>query len=231
MTPLPFSSPPLVIPPKANHTCTVIWLHGLGDTGAGWQFLAEELGPQCPSVKWILPTAPSRPVAYNVNGVIPGWFDVASGNDHASAKIDQDGMLASVQLVNDLIQMERNQGMDNIILGGFSQGCAITLLTARTTKIKLAGIIGAGGWLPKGDKILSLTSETNKQTPILLCHGDEDEVVKYQYSKATGRFLQKMGYQVDFKTYQGLGHTSSEEQMRDIGVFIQRQLVDLTSKL
>jgi predicted esterase len=47
----------IIIEPTVTHTATVIWLHGLGDSGAGWYFLAEELGPLFPYIKWILPDA------------------------------------------------------------------------------------------------------------------------------------------------------------------------------
>lgn len=47
----------VVIGARAKHTATVFWLHGLGDSGAGWSFLAEELGKAFPHVKWILPNA------------------------------------------------------------------------------------------------------------------------------------------------------------------------------
>lgn len=47
----------VVIEPTATHTATVIWLHGLGDSGVGWLFLTEELGSRFPYIKWILPNA------------------------------------------------------------------------------------------------------------------------------------------------------------------------------
>lgn len=47
----------VVIDATAPHTATVIWLHGLGDSGIGWVFLTEELGPKFPHIKWILPNA------------------------------------------------------------------------------------------------------------------------------------------------------------------------------
>ena len=48
---------PIIVEAKEKHTGTVIWLHGLGDSGAGWLFLVEELAPVFPHIKWILPTA------------------------------------------------------------------------------------------------------------------------------------------------------------------------------
>jgi lysophospholipase-2 len=47
----------VIIDATEKHTATVIWLHGLGDSGIGWLFLTEELGPRFPYIKWILPNA------------------------------------------------------------------------------------------------------------------------------------------------------------------------------
>lgn len=52
-------SAPLVIKATAKHTATVIFVHGLGDSGAGWRPVAEMLGkdPALSHVKWVLPNA------------------------------------------------------------------------------------------------------------------------------------------------------------------------------
>ncbi|KAI8344229.1 Phospholipase/carboxylesterase/thioesterase [Chlamydoabsidia padenii] len=223
------SAPSVVIAPTGKHDCTVIWLHGLGDNGLGWQFLVEELSPQLPTVKWILPTAPLRSVAYSDNAVVPGWFNVVAGG--SAGQVDEEGMLSSVQLVDEIIQSEVNQGTKKIILGGFSQGCTITLLTSRITKTKLAGIIGVAGWLPRGKLIDKAITDTNRHTPVMICHGDMDDVVLCKYGQSSARYLVKTGYSVDLKVYSELGHTSCDQQMKDIGIFIQRQqLVEVSNR-
>lgn len=50
---------PLVVEPSAPHTATVIMLHGLGDTGAGWYAIGPELSPALPHVKFVFPSAPT----------------------------------------------------------------------------------------------------------------------------------------------------------------------------
>ncbi len=50
---------PIVLPPRAAHTATVIMLHGLGDSGEGWAFLGPEFSTALPHVKFIFPHAPS----------------------------------------------------------------------------------------------------------------------------------------------------------------------------
>ncbi|KAI8089381.1 Phospholipase/carboxylesterase/thioesterase [Halteromyces radiatus] len=223
-------NPVVVLPTSKNHTSTIIWLHGLGDSGLGWYFLVEQLAPLFPTLKWILPNAPLRSVSFNDDATIPAWFNVASFDKTSHlAQVDEKGMLESVAYVNSLIESEANNGIRNIILGGFSQGCVMTLLTGLTIETPLSAIIGVSGWLPLGEKFIKMASKTNKQTPILMCHGDDDPVVKYKYGRSSARYLKKIGYNIEFKTYEGLGHTTSDQEIQDITAFIQQHLTTTTS--
>ncbi|KAI9249177.1 Phospholipase/carboxylesterase/thioesterase [Phascolomyces articulosus] len=217
----------IVIEPKEKHTGTVIWLHGFGDTGAGWLFLVEELGPLFPHIKWILPTAPLKKVEANAGQLTTAWFDIPGFDKSANLKkTDSKGMVDSSKLVNDLIQTEIDSGIpsDRIILGGFSQGCVITLLTGYSTHHKLAGIIGCSGWLGVIEGIENIGTETNKQTPFLICHGDEDVVVKSKYGQATAKYLNKIGFKAEFKLYPGLGHAAGLQEIEDITSYIRERL-------
>lgn len=54
---LPQQGPTIVLEPKGSHTATVIFLHGLGDTGNGWKDVGEMLQPTLPHIRWVFPTA------------------------------------------------------------------------------------------------------------------------------------------------------------------------------
>lgn len=72
--------PPLVFPPAARHTATVIFVHGLGDTGHGWAPAVENwrMRSKLDEVKFILPHAPQIPITANMGYRIPGWYDIVS---------------------------------------------------------------------------------------------------------------------------------------------------------
>lgn len=74
------SVPAISIPARAVHKATVIFSHGLGDSGAGWSFLPELFASQgvLPEVKWILPNAPNSPVTINGGMKMPSWYDITS---------------------------------------------------------------------------------------------------------------------------------------------------------
>lgn len=65
----------------AKFSAGIVWLHGLGDTGAGWQFLQHEIGPALAAsvggqLKWVFPTAPTAPVTCNGGFSMTSWMDL-----------------------------------------------------------------------------------------------------------------------------------------------------------
>lgn len=71
----------VVVPPVAGGmpSATVLLLHGLGDTAHGWLDVARMLGraPALHHVRFVLPTAPVRPVTLNMGMPMTAWFDSA----------------------------------------------------------------------------------------------------------------------------------------------------------
>ncbi|KAI8979184.1 Phospholipase/carboxylesterase/thioesterase [Mycotypha africana] len=214
----------IVIAAKAKQTATVLWMHGLGDSGAGWSFLAQELQTTFPYVKWILPNAPIKPVTLNNGYPMPAWFDIASLERSEVTVEDEQGMLSSVASVSRIIRDEVDNGIpaNRIVVGGFSQGCVLSLLTGLTSEYKLAGIIGCSGWLGLASKFPAMAADANKKTPILMCHGDLDNVVKPEYSKESAEKLQSLGYDITRKTYPGLQHSANEKELLDIRDFLKK---------
>ncbi|KAI8889559.1 Phospholipase/carboxylesterase [Backusella circina FSU 941] len=216
----------VVIAAKSKHTATVLWLHGLGDSGAGWSFLGEELSGLLPHVKWIFPNAPVKPISWNGGMRMPGWFDIYGIDDESIKREDEQGMLSSVASVNAIIRNEVDNGIpaNRIVVGGFSQGCVLSLLTGLTSEYKFAGIVGCSGWLGLSSKFPAMAADANKKTPILLCHGDADPVVNPKYGQQTAEKLQSLGYDITRKTYRGLTHSASPEEIRDIADYLQKQV-------
>lgn len=68
------------IPARAKHVASVIFIHGLGDSGAGWSFLPELFAAQSrlPGIRWILPSAPNNAVTINGGMKMPSWYDIKS---------------------------------------------------------------------------------------------------------------------------------------------------------
>lgn len=131
----------VVVPAKTTHSATVIFSHGLGDTGNGWSFLAQQLGGMFPYVKWIFPHAPEIPITVNGGHVMPGWYDIKSFKPPQFGETydeDEKGILESVNKIHQLVDEEaKSVPEDRIVVGGFSQGAAISLLVSLTTERKV----------------------------------------------------------------------------------------------
>ncbi|KNC99734.1 palmitoyl-(protein) hydrolase [Spizellomyces punctatus DAOM BR117] len=214
----------LVVPAKSKHTATVFFLHGLGDSGNGWAPVAKMLQPLLPHVKWVLPHAPQKPVSINFGMAMPAWYDIHHLGP--GGREDEAGVMDSVSKITELINDEIRSGIsaDRIVLGGFSQGAAVSIVYSLTSNTRLAGFTCLSGYLPLTTNIDKLTNSTNKGTPMLMCHGDADEVVAYQWGKMTYDKLKELDRKVEFKTYRGMGHSSSNDEVKDVAEFLKELL-------
>ncbi|KAF9898401.1 hypothetical protein BX616_004078 [Lobosporangium transversale] len=221
MTLSPSKLTSVVLGPTAQHTATVIFLHGYGDTGAGWAPFGEQWSKQLPHVKFIFPTAPAIPITIQGGKLIPAWFDVivatASGR-----KQDEAGLIRSQQSLMQLIRDEiaqTNIPADRIIVGGFSQGCVTAVLAALTFEHRLAGIVALSGYMPLHEKVMTMVKDANRNTPIFWGHGDSDKTVQYDIGEQSVAFLQMYNYKVEFHTYAGMGHSACTQEISDMVKF------------
>lgn len=107
-------------------------------------------------MKWILPHAPIIPVSLNHGMAMPSWFDIRHLDKLDNPEHDDEqGMLETLKSVDELIQAEVDSGIpeNRIVLGGFSQGGAISVLNMLTTERKLAGVMALSTWVPLSHKI------------------------------------------------------------------------------
>lgn len=211
----------VVVAPSGKHTATVIFLHGLGDTGHGWASSIASIRPA--HVKVICPTASKMPVTLNSGFQMPSWFDLLSLDP--AGKEDEAGIKRAAQLVDLIIEEELKTGIssDRIMIGGFSQGGALSLYTAAHTKHKLAGVVALSCWFPL-HKQIGGAALVNKDIPFLQAHGDCDPVVPYKWGQLTSQILREILPNHEFKTYKGMMHSSSDEEMKDVKQFISKCL-------
>lgn len=198
---------------------TIVWLHGLGDTGRGW---ADVFGPSSfvslPSsqpFKVVLPTAPTQGVTINGGMEMPSWYDIY-GLDRNS-EVDKEGLALAVERIRDIVDGESCP----VVLGGFSQGGAVALTTAlRCDMPNLIGVVAASSYLPLANDYKKQDQTANRKVPFLVCHGDADPVVGFDFGKATGDKLTELGLQCDFKAFRGLAHSARPDELDTIQEFV-----------
>jgi lysophospholipase-2 len=215
---------PIVIPARQQpHTATVIVLHGLGDTGDGWAGAAPELAQALPHARFIFPHAPDRPISLNFGMKMPGWYDIKSLED-IDQREDREGILESQRYVlEELVGGSGGDSPSRTAVVGFSQGGAIALSCLRGSK-KLAGVVGMSTYVPLR-KEAPIVADANKETPVLLCHGDVDAVVSYSFGISASELLKEATTApVEFKTYRGMAHSACPEELRDVAAFLKKVL-------
>jgi len=115
-------------------------------------------------------------------------------------------MLRSQAYFHSLIAEEVKKGIpsNRIVIGGFSQGAAMSLLSGLTCSQKLGGIFALSGYLVLQAKLKEMIAEkdnVNKDTKIFMGHGDADPLVRHEWGRMSGEQLKEWGYSVVFKTY------------------------------
>ncbi|KAL9639962.1 MAG: hypothetical protein Q9164_000591 [Protoblastenia rupestris] len=165
---------------------------------------------------------------------MPGWYDIVRPReptttfDSLAQVYDLPGIFKSRDYFNSLIKAEVEQGIAStrIVLGGFSQGGAISLFTGITCPDRLGGIVGLSSYLLLHDSIKdhATTEASNKETPIFMGHGDSDPLVQYRWGVQTEKSLKEMGWKVDFRTYKGLAHSADPKEIDDLEKYLESRL-------
>jgi len=218
--------PTLELETSPNPRAAVIWLHGLGADGNDFVPIVSELDlKKCPPIRFIFPSAPSMPITWNSGYVMPAWYDI-SGSDLVS-KQDAQGIAKSALAIGELIENQFKSGIEykNIVLAGFSQGCAMALHTGLSYPHKLAGVIALSGYLPLSDTFVDTAHPSNKATPIFMAHGTQDPVVILKRGEDSKDQLKSLNYDVEWYTYP-MQHSVHPNEIMDISKFLQKVLSD-----
>lgn len=207
-----------------NPTATIVILHGLGADGNDFVPIAEELDlQQVGPVRFIFPHAPVMPVTINGGYRMRAWYDILGTEDEGVQ--DEAGLRRSRALVEALLVREKQRGIPahRIVLAGFSQGCAMSLLTGLRHAERLAGIAGLSGYLPLADTTEAERSEANRGVPIFLAHGTYDPVIELARAAHSRDALQAMGYAVEWHEYM-MPHAVCPPEIEELNAWLVRVL-------
>jgi phospholipase/carboxylesterase len=212
---------------KTNPTASIIWMHGLGADGNDFVPIVHELDvSSIGGVRFVFPNAPQIPVTLNGGYVMPAWYDIYSLEPGAaSRREDSAGLHHSRLAIEALIAKEVARGVPahRIVIAGFSQGCAMALLTGLRHTHKLAGIMALSGYLPLADKTGAERSAANQSTPIFMAHGRQDNVVVIARAHESRDALQALGYTIEWHDYP-MSHSVCPQEIADINAWLLRVL-------
>jgi len=229
---------------SCSYRGALIFLHGLGDTPRGWSNLEQSLPRLRPNldpsnVKYVFPAAPTIPLTINGGATMPGWFDLFDWPIAVGSKDDPEGLMRSVaQIETEVERLERDHGIppNKIVIGGFSQGGAVALLSCYHQKKAaegkgFAGCVGLSAWLTIPEEVVregtDKKDDPRTTIPLFWGHGTYDDKVLFEQQKFGIETLTNefgLDYKLITQTQYPMGHESSTRETEDLAEFIDNVL-------
>jgi len=190
-------------PVSGDTRSVVVFVHGYGANGADLLGLADVLGEHLPETMFVAPDAPEQ---------IPGmpnryqWFPIPwiDGSSEEEARRGMDMAVDDFNAFLDALMVDEDVLPEQVVLFGFSQGTMLSLHAAPRREDPVAGIVAFSGRLLEPDM---LTDEVASRMPVLLVHGDIDDVVPPQSLPEAAEALQSAGFkEVYAHVMKGTGH-------------------------
>jgi len=235
---------------SSKYRGALIFLHGLGDTPSGWSQLEHSLCKIKPrldptQIKYVFPPAPTQSLTINGGAQMPGWFDLYDWPIGVGSQDDRDGLMKSIQQIQSVVtklNVEDNIPSNKIVIGGFSQGGAVALLTCYhkaqeqeqvQVQHKFAGCVGLSAWLTLPKEVVDSSSSSSndddvrKEIPLFWGHGTYDDKVLFEQQqfgieKLTNEF--GLPYNKITSTQYPMGHESCQKETKDLAEFVDRVL-------
>lgn len=211
-----------ILKPNGTHKKTVIFLHGLGDQGESFVDVFDMLALK--DTKVVLPNAPKRAITCNGGYKMPGWYDIyqLGPGRGLTQKEDEEGINDSLAKISAAIDYEIANGIKpaDIVIGGFSQGSAMTQLVAARYPRTLGGVVALSGYALLSEYETNKFTKEGTQTPFFVYHGVADEVVPCTLARQSKDYYVNKGI-ASFKYAEepGLGHSLSNKELVAVKAF------------
>lgn len=211
---------PRVDAASGEATSLVIFLHGYGADGNDLIGLAQPLASVLPNTAFVSPHAPEPCRAAPMGRQ---WFPI-SYLDGSSEQEMNEGFARAVDILNRYLDEQTEASglsADRIALVGFSQGTMMSLYVGLRRQQQLAGIVGFSGRLLSAE---TLASEMKSTPPVLLVHGDDDQMVPPASLGEAETALKDAGIDVQTMLRPGLGHGIDPQGLQAAAEFLVKAL-------
>lgn len=210
-------SGPMLPPASGTARQLVVLLHGYGSDGRDLIALGQYWRSTFPDAMFVAPNAHEvcggNPYGYQ-------WFPLDLDRDIARLVGAEVARPVITGFLEDLWD-QSGLGPSDTVLAGFSQGAMMALDTGLRLQDPLRGIINFSGMIISPER---LEAELASRPPVLLIHGDEDEVVPVQGSEAALPLLTGLGVPTELHISRGAGHTIAQDGLDAATAFLRTHL-------
>jgi len=205
---------------SGNTENVVIFLHGYGADGADLLGLSGPLAPHMPNTTFIAPDAPEK-CAANPFGY--QWFPIPwmDGSSPEEAESGMERATADLNAFIDKVLEDEGVNPENLAIFGFSQGTMIALHVLPRRDEPVGGIVGFSGRLMDAE---ALGEEAKSKPPIMLVHGDQDDVVPPASLEQASRALAGAEFEVYAHMSKGIGHGIAPDGLEFALQFLKEKL-------
>jgi phospholipase/carboxylesterase len=192
---------------SGEDTSLVIFLHGYGADGTDLLGLSEPLSELLPDTVFVSPNAPER-CSTNPGGF--QWFPIPwiDGSSEEEAELGLNAAERDLNAYIDQVMEQEGLSDSETVLIGFSQGTMMALHVAPRRKDEFACVVGFSGRLLKPEL---LADEVKSRPPVLLLHGDRDEVVPFSSMSEASEMLMESGFESYTHIMEDMGHGISPD--------------------
>lgn len=207
-------------PAQGTAKRVVVLLHGYGADGNDLLGLADPLAPHMPDTAFIAPNAPetcvNNPMGFQ-------WFPIPwlDGSSEEEAARSMDRAVDDLNAFLDSVLEDEGVTPENLMLLGFSQGTMMSLHVAPRRETAFAGVVGFSGRLLGPER---LEDEMKVKMPILLIHGDQDEMVPPASLPEAANALNSAGFEVYAHISKGTGHGIAQDGLSVALAFMRDKL-------
>lgn len=207
----------ITIGDQKSASLNIIWFHGYGSNNWSFEPTLKLLNMKLnDSIFIVLPNAP-------YDGEKRSWYPLPKASHSKNTIVeDFEGLKKSLELTKDLIVSLSLSGNQKLVVGGFSQGAALSLSLAFSEDITMDGCIVLSGYMPCINEFKDSLIKTKE---LFIAHGYQDNAIEYSAYEKTLSFLRTKELNIINKEGD-FGHTVTKEIINDLECW----LLDILNK-
>ena len=170
----------ITIGDKKNSDITVLWFHGYGSNNWSFEPVMKKINMDLDDKLFIV--VPNAPTIDEKRS----WYPLPEINKDGAIKEDYEGLMNSKDMIYDFFSILDLDLSKKLIIGGFSQGAALSLSLMFDDKLRINGCIALSGYMPCEEQF---TNNIDSNSKIFISHGYDDRAISFKSYEKTLNFL------------------------------------------